>query len=52
MMLDLYEFIAVTASAKTLDQLINMVQSDNTRCQQEVDLFGGETCRKLDVSAF
>jgi hypothetical protein len=48
--LDLYAFIAVTASSSTLDDLLDMVKSDNQRQQQEMDQFGITSGRSLNVS--
>ena len=47
--LDIYAFIALTASAPTLDGLVNMVQADNDRRQQELDAVGAPH-RALNVN--
>jgi hypothetical protein len=47
--LDLYAFIALTASSSTLCDLIEMVKVDNNRCQQEIDESGHTLPRMLDV---
>jgi hypothetical protein len=51
MSLDLYAFIAVTASSSTLDALIEMVKSENDRQQREMDALGVIQSRSLDVGA-
>ena len=48
--LDLYAFIAITASAPTLDGLIDMVQADNDRRQEELDEVGEAPERALNVN--
>jgi hypothetical protein len=48
--LDLYAFIAITASAPTLDGLINMVQANNNSHQQELDEVGAAPHRALNVN--
>ena len=47
--LDLYAFIAVTASLSTLDDLLEMVKSDNDRRQRILDEKGVAPSRSLDV---
>jgi hypothetical protein len=49
--LDLYAFIAFTASASTLNSLIAMIILDNDRRQLEIDEEGIDSRRSLDVSA-
>ncbi|KAF5373278.1 hypothetical protein D9615_007399 [Tricholomella constricta] len=48
--LDVYGFIAFTASIATLDSLIQMVKSDNDRRQAEIDMWGTANRRFLDFS--
>ncbi|KAF5373473.1 hypothetical protein D9615_009468 [Tricholomella constricta] len=48
--LDLYAFIAVTASLPTLDDLLQMVKSDNDRRQRMLDETGIAPTRLLDFS--
>ncbi|KAK2464686.1 hypothetical protein APHAL10511_003262 [Amanita phalloides] len=48
--LDLYAFIAVTASSSTLEDLLQMVKLDNDRRQQVLDETGIEPLRMLDFS--
>jgi hypothetical protein len=49
--LDQYAFIAITASFSTLNDLIEMVQSDNDRRQLAMNDTGIDIRRSLDVSA-
>ena len=49
--LDLYAFIAVTASLSTLNDLIEMVQSDNDHRQLTMDEDGADLYRSLNVSS-
>lgn len=48
--LDLYAFIAITASSATLEELREMVQKDNDTRQRELDTEGELLPRALDVS--
>jgi len=49
MSLELYAFIAVTASSSTLDDLLEMVKSDNDGRQRMLDETGLAPTRSLDV---
>ncbi|KAH9975300.1 hypothetical protein BGW80DRAFT_1296329 [Lactifluus volemus] len=49
--LDVYAFIAITPSLSTLDNLIQMVKSDNDYRQSEMDEIGRLYPRKLDFTA-
>ncbi|KAF8344504.1 hypothetical protein F5887DRAFT_1075330 [Amanita rubescens] len=48
MSLDLFAFIALTPSSSTVNELIEMVKSDNDRRQQEMDRKGIERGRSLN----
>lgn len=50
--LDLYAFVALTASLPTLTQLIDMVRTDNNCRQEQVNTSGATRGRTLNVSAF
>jgi hypothetical protein len=50
--LDFYAFIAITASFSTLCDLIKMVKDDNNQRQQQMDEFGYDALRIINVNVF
>ena len=50
--LDLYAFIALVPSSSIVNELIEMVKSDNDRRQQEMDQKGHAKRRSLNVRIY